>query len=64
MRKSRLILVFVLIGSSLAFSQKQPLTVEWINSEEGSHIARMPSHVWLNDGSAIFYDEKSSESDV
>jgi len=58
-RKSRLILVFVLIGSSLAFSQKQPL-----NSEEGSHIARMPSHVWLNDGSAIFYDEKSSESDV
>ena len=59
MRKSRSVSVFILLYSALLFAQTKPLTVEWINSEEGSHIARLPSHVWLSDGSAILYNENN-----
>lgn len=39
-------------------AQQQALTPEWIYSEEGSTVARVPSHVWLDDGAAILYDTR------
>ncbi len=40
-----------------AFAQEKPkLTVEWLYSEEGKNVARLPSFVWLNDGTAFIYD--------
>ncbi len=56
-RRSHFITALVLFCSSLLAAQKQPLTIEWINGEEGSHLSRVPSHLWLEDGSAILYDQ-------
>lgn len=48
--------VWMIFGSA-AFAQEKPkLTVEWLYSEEGKNVARLPSFVWLNDGTAFIYD--------
>lgn len=46
----------IILLACASTAQQQPLTVEWIYSEEGSRVARVPSHVWLEDGTAILYD--------
>jgi len=32
--------------------------VEWIYSEEGKNVARVPSFAWLDDGTALLYDSR------
>jgi dipeptidyl-peptidase-4 len=39
-------------------AQRGSLTAEWIYGEEGSHIAAVPLHLWLDDGTAILYDTR------
>jgi len=38
--------------------EKQKITIEWIHSGGPSRILALPSHVWLNDGTAIIYDNR------
>jgi dipeptidyl-peptidase-4 len=46
-----------IIFGSFSFAQEKPkLTVEWLYSEEGRSVGRLPSFVWLNDGTALIYD--------
>ena len=42
-------------------AQKEPLTAEWVYGEQGSHIADVLQHVWLNDGTAMIYDTRIPE---
>jgi len=61
--------LFVLIFFSIytififtAFAQeKSKITVEWIYSEEGKKVARVPSFAWLDDGTAFLYDSREPE---
>lgn len=48
--------VFLIFGASSFGQEKQKITVEWIYSEEARNVARLPSFVWLNDGTALIYD--------
>lgn len=48
--------VAVVLLACAGSAQQPALTPEWIYSEEGSKVARVPSHVWLEDGSVILYD--------
>ncbi len=57
-RSSSSILAFLFIFITAAAAQQQPLTVEWINSEAASAIGRVPSHVWLDDNTALIYDTR------
>ena len=43
-------------------AQKEPLTAEWVYGEQGSHVADVPQHVWLNDGTAMIYDTRIPEA--
>ena len=57
MRRCRILLFLSTAIILLArASSAQQLTPEWIYGEEGSKLARVPSHVWMEDGSAILYD--------
>jgi dipeptidyl-peptidase-4 len=35
--------------------------MEWIDGPEGSHIADVSKYAWLDDGTAIFYDQRQAE---
>ena len=35
---------------------QQGLTLEWIYSEAGRAVSRVPEHAWLRDGSLLFHD--------
>jgi dipeptidyl-peptidase-4 len=49
----------LLLTSQLANGQQKPaLTMEWALGEPGSNIAKVPKAVWLQDGSAILFDER------
>jgi len=59
MRSTRTVLFItaaIILLTCASAAQQQALTPEWIYSEEGSKVARVPSHVWLDDGTAILYD--------
>jgi len=61
---SRLLLMIVAVVAvcPVAHSaQKEPLTAEWVYGEQGSHIADVPLHVWLDDATAILYDTRIPE---
>jgi dipeptidyl-peptidase-4 len=51
------IFVFTALGQ-----EKSKITVEWIYSEEGKGVARVPSFAWLDDGTALLYDSREPES--
>ena len=60
-RSSRYLCVLFLVVAflSTAAAQQQPLSVEWIYSQSGGvSVARVPSHVWLDDNTAIVYDTR------
>ena len=52
-----LIAFAVLVGNERVLSQSR-LTLEWVFGPEGRAVARVPSFVWLDDGSAILYDTR------
>ena len=45
---------------SIVFPQKDndALTVEWIHSEEAKSIAKVQQHIWLENNTAILYDNR------
>ena len=57
-------LLTIVLGaaSALAASPTEPLTVEWVYGEQGSHVADVPQYAWLNDGTAVLYDTRLPES--
>jgi len=57
----RIEIIFVLLSSVLATGQTRPLTVEWI-WKEGAKVARVPSAVWLYDGTLLSYDDRAPEA--
>ena len=60
-RSSRYLSVFLFVVAllSAAAAQQQPLTVQWLYSESGgSAVARVPSHVWLEDNTVLLYDTR------
>ena len=63
--KSLRIVVFAIFVSITIAAQtpaKPSLTMEWVDSEAGMHIADVPKYVWLNDNTAILYDERAPEA--
>ena len=61
----RAVFLFLLLGvCPLASAQeKQELTVDWIYSDEGQEPARLPSYVWLKDGSLLLHDARKPEAE-
>ncbi len=57
-RSSFFILAFLLLSIAAGAAQQQPLTVEWVDSEAAAAIGRAPSHVWLDDNTALIYDTR------
>ena len=48
--------------ASLAAAQQRPeLTMEWALGKPGRNIAKVPKTLWLQDGSAILYNERLPE---
>jgi dipeptidyl-peptidase-4 len=43
--------------------EKRELTVDWIYSDEGEEPARLPSYVWLQDGSLLLYDTRKPKAE-
>ena len=59
-RSSCFVLVLLAVLLATAAAQQQPLTLEWMYSEAGSSISRVPSHIWLDDNTALLYDTRPS----
>ena len=53
--------IFAIFGFSTCVQEDEKITVEWIYSEEGKDVARLPSFVWLEDGTAILLDPLNPE---
>jgi dipeptidyl-peptidase-4 len=47
---------------ALAQQQRPSLTMEWIYSEEGRNVARLPEFQWLNDNTVILDDDRQPET--
>jgi dipeptidyl-peptidase 4 len=64
--RTRLAVLMILIltaASGLAAQQQPPaLTTAWIYSDEGAHIADVLEVTWLQDGSALLFDNRVPES--
>ena len=58
LRSSFCIFAFLLTFMAAAAAQQQPLTLEWMSSEAAAGVARVPSHVWLDDNTALIYDTR------
>ena len=52
------VLALLLTLLAAAAAQQQPLTLQWIYSPAGQAVARVPSHVWLPDNTAMVYDTR------
>jgi dipeptidyl-peptidase-4 len=53
------ILVVILFFSPYVLAQeKEEITVEWIYSNKSVEISSLPSFTWLNDGTALLYDNR------
>jgi len=53
------ILVFILLLSPYALAQeKEEISIEWIYSNKSVEISSLPSFTWLNDGTALLYDNR------
>jgi dipeptidyl-peptidase-4 len=56
------VLIFFFLYTIFVFNasaqEKSKITVEWIYSEEGKSVARVPSFAWLDDGTALLYDSR------
>jgi dipeptidyl-peptidase 4 len=49
---------FLLLISSFAVAQRPTLTMQWALGAQGSNIAKTPKALWLEDGTAILYNER------
>jgi len=52
------IIVLLLTWAALSAAQQQPLTLQWMYSDAGADVARVPDHVWLDDNTALIYDSR------
>ncbi|MGB6865881.1 MAG: S9 family peptidase, partial [Candidatus Aminicenantaceae bacterium] len=51
--------VLILLLSPFVLAQeKEEITVEWIYSNKSVEISSLPSFTWLNDGTALLYDNR------
>src|SRR5215213_363908 len=53
------VLAASVFGAAPAHSQTTAangLTAEWVFSDEGRGVARVPTHVWLSDGRLLLFD--------
>jgi dipeptidyl-peptidase-4 len=58
------VLVFILLLSPCVLAQdKEEITVEWIYSNKSVEISSLPSFTWLNDGTALLYDNRKPPKD-
>jgi dipeptidyl-peptidase-4 len=53
--------VYIIFVSTALAQEKSKITVEWIYSEEGKNVARVPSFAWLDDETALLYDSREPE---
>src|SRR3954462_2525256 len=60
LRSKIVVFVFIVAAASSVVAQKT-WSMEWINSPEGSHIADVAKYQWLEDGTAILYDQRQAE---
>ena len=51
-----LVFTFALAAPAFAAPAREPLTFDWIFSEEGKTAAGLPSYAWLEDGRVLLYD--------
>ena len=56
-------LFFLLIAVLQMAAQAPSLTVEWTAGEHASKVAEVPHVKWLDDNSAILYDERKPEAE-
>ena len=54
----RLSVFFLLLTAAVTLAQQPTLTNEWIYSEQGTHVAEVPTFIWLDDGTAIIYNTR------
>lgn len=58
-RSSRLLILVLLFTFTCAAAQQRPeLTMQWALGQPGASIAKTPQALWLNDGTAILYNER------
>jgi dipeptidyl-peptidase-4 len=55
---SHLVLLLTLISSFAIAQQRPTLTMQWALGEAGSNVAKTPEALWLQDGTAILYNER------
>src|SRR3954464_4663119 len=55
---SHLVLLLTLISSFAIAQQRPTLTMQWALGEAGSNVAKTPKALWLQDGTAILYNER------
>ncbi len=53
-----LIWTWILVSANLFAQEKQPLTVQWIYSDESRKVTALPSFTWVQDGTVILYDTR------
>ena len=58
----RTVLIALLLCSATVLAQAPPLTIDWIYSEAGKNVSKVPEAVWLDDNTAILYDERTPEA--
>lgn len=56
MRLRPLLIVLVSLAASASLSAQTGPTLEWIYSDAGRAVSRMPERAWLGDGSLLLYD--------
>ena len=55
--------LFLAICPLVSAQEKPELTVDWIYSDEGQEPARLPSYLWLKDGSLLLYDARKPKAE-
>ncbi len=55
-------LITTLWATGPAVGQQRELSVDWIYSDDGAAVGKVPDHVWLEDGTALIYDAREPAS--
>ena len=46
----------LLAGTTVAAQSPGALSVEWIYSDDGARVGKVPEHLWLDDSTLLLYD--------